>query len=45
MLVPIIGRLVIAAVNQEIEIEIIDEKWVMNIGGLIRIGVRDVRCY
>lgn len=41
MLVPVIGRPVIAAVNQEIEIEIIDEKGVMSIGGLTRIGVRD----
>jgi len=41
MLVPVIGRLVIAAVNLEIEIEIIDEKGVMSIGGLTRIGVRD----
>jgi hypothetical protein len=41
MLVPVIGRLVIAAVNQEIEIEIIDDKGVMSIGGLTRIGVRD----
>jgi len=41
MLVPVIGHLVIAAVNQEIEIEIIDEKGVMSIGGLTRIGVRD----
>jgi hypothetical protein len=41
MLVPVIGPPAIAAVNQEIEIEIIDEKGVMNIGGLTRIGVRD----
>lgn len=41
MLVPVIGHLVIAAVNQEIEIEIIDGKGVKSIGGLTRIGVRD----
>jgi len=41
MLVPVIGHLVIAAVNQEIEIEIIDGKGAMSIGGLTRIGVRD----
>ena len=41
MLLPVIGHLVIAEVNQEIEIEIIDEKGAMSIGGLTRIGVRD----
>lgn len=41
MLLSVIGHLVIAEVNQEIEIEIIDEKGVMSIGGLTRIGVRD----
>jgi hypothetical protein len=41
VLISVIGPLVIAAVNQETEVEIKDGKGVMNIGGLTRIGVRD----
>jgi hypothetical protein len=41
MLISVTDLLVIAAVNQETGVEITDEKGVMNIGGLTRIGVRN----